>query len=392
MTTNNVSANRSYPLPYSTNLLDEDVTRLISAINAIDTDVAAALAGLLTKSSTGHGHVINDVAGLQSALDSKADADGEVSLASLSDVDVAGAAAGMFLRLIGTKWSPAAFDASMVASGVFSASRLPSHLTAAALSAAYAALVHSHAIADVVGLQGALDGKAAASHVHAISAITDLQAQLDARARTDTAINWLQKQTFSGGIHPGFVIKKQGTGGSEGGEMRFERGDLSALNGNVVVDLANDQMRFFEGLSPFRGAYLNLLNMASNVGARILTTLDGGGGMTLLGTIQTPDGAGSMVTLSNLDLSSYDFVVLEVAEVDPTGSTQNAATLAVGGYFVGNGVNPIIRQVWINLNTGFGMGNSGNSDSSSLSKFSTSITATTTSSFKGGNIYVWGIK
>lgn len=186
MTTNNVSANRGYQLPYATNLLDEDVARLISAINAIDTDVAAALAGLLTKSSTGHGHVINDVAGLQSALDSKANAGGAVSLASLSDVDVAGAAAGQFLRLIGTKWSPAAFDASMVASGVFSASRLPSHLTVAALNAAYAALVHSHAIADVAGLQTALDGKAASSHTHAISAITNLQASLDALAAADT--------------------------------------------------------------------------------------------------------------------------------------------------------------------------------------------------------------
>lgn len=159
MTTNNVTASRGYQLPFSTNSLDEDVLRLIAAITAIDADVATALAGLLTKSSTGHGHVINDIAGLQGALDGKADAGDAVSLASLSDVDVAGAAAGQFLRLIGTKWSPAAFDAGMIASGVVAAARLPSHLTTTALSAAYAAVVHGHAISDVVGLQGALDGK-----------------------------------------------------------------------------------------------------------------------------------------------------------------------------------------------------------------------------------------
>ena len=39
--------------------------------------------------------------------------------------------------------------------------------------AAYAAKTHTHQIADVTGLQGALDGKAAASHTHTVSQITD---------------------------------------------------------------------------------------------------------------------------------------------------------------------------------------------------------------------------
>jgi hypothetical protein len=45
-----------------------------------------------------------------------------------------------------------------------------------------AAASHSHAMADVTGLQTALDGKAASSHGHAISDITDLQAALNATA------------------------------------------------------------------------------------------------------------------------------------------------------------------------------------------------------------------
>ena len=39
--------------------------------------------------------------------------------------------------------------------------------------------VHTHAIADVTGLQTALDGKSSTSHTHAISAITGLQTALD---------------------------------------------------------------------------------------------------------------------------------------------------------------------------------------------------------------------
>ena len=42
--------------------------------------------------------------------------------------------------------------------------------------------VHTHAIADVTGLQGALDGKAASTHAHAIDDVTGLQGALDGKA------------------------------------------------------------------------------------------------------------------------------------------------------------------------------------------------------------------
>ena len=41
--------------------------------------------------------------------------------------------------------------------------------------------VHTHAIADVTGLQGALDGKAASAHTHAIADVTGLQSALDGK-------------------------------------------------------------------------------------------------------------------------------------------------------------------------------------------------------------------
>jgi len=48
-------------------------------------------------------------------------------------------------------------------------------------AAGYAAAVHMHAVGDVTGLQGELDGKAAAGHSHAIGDVTGLQTALDAR-------------------------------------------------------------------------------------------------------------------------------------------------------------------------------------------------------------------
>jgi hypothetical protein len=46
----------------------------------------------------------------------------------------------------------------------------------------YAAATHGHIIADVTGLQTALDGKAAATHSHIIADVTGLQTALDGKA------------------------------------------------------------------------------------------------------------------------------------------------------------------------------------------------------------------
>lgn len=53
------------------------------------------------------------------------------------------------------------------------------------LSTLYAGASHSHAIADVTGLQTALDGKAASTHDHTISQVTNLQTTLDGKANTN---------------------------------------------------------------------------------------------------------------------------------------------------------------------------------------------------------------
>lgn len=75
-------------------------------------------------------------------------------------------------------------NASNISSGTLPTARLPNYLQSSNLAATYAALSHSHEIADVSGLQTALDGKAASSHTHTIANITNLQTTLDAKANT----------------------------------------------------------------------------------------------------------------------------------------------------------------------------------------------------------------
>jgi hypothetical protein len=65
-----------------------------------------------------------------------------------------------------------------VTSGTFDIARIPTGTTSTTVALGN----HGHTIANVTGLQSALDGKAASSHTHAIADVTDLQTTLDAKA------------------------------------------------------------------------------------------------------------------------------------------------------------------------------------------------------------------
>ncbi|OYW52236.1 MAG: head decoration protein [Hyphomicrobium sp. 12-62-95] len=102
--------------------------------------VDSALAG---KANTSHTHAVSDVTGLQTALDGKAAASHTHTASQISDSTLAGRA-----LLTGADAA-----AQRTALGLGSA--------ATQASSAFAAATHGHTVADVTGLQTALDGKAA---------------------------------------------------------------------------------------------------------------------------------------------------------------------------------------------------------------------------------------
>lgn len=108
------TANRSYPLPHPDNELDTDVQRLVSALEAIDGDVASLLISVSQAALASHGHVIGDVTGLQAALNDKAAAGHTHAINDLTDVDITGAPVGRPLTTqaggvvgIGPDWATA---------------------------------------------------------------------------------------------------------------------------------------------------------------------------------------------------------------------------------------------------------------------------------------------
>lgn len=97
---------RDYPLPNAENWLQDDAPRLVQALQAIDTDVAALLSQLALKAALAHIHAIGDVTGLQDALNARALATHSHALNDLSDVDVSMAVSGQVLKRVGSTWLP----------------------------------------------------------------------------------------------------------------------------------------------------------------------------------------------------------------------------------------------------------------------------------------------
>ena len=95
------------------------------------------------------------------------------------------AGSGGFMALVGTQTVAGAKTFSTVPKSSQDASGATDLVRKSQFDAGLAgkaALSHSHAIAEVSGLQTTLDGKAATSHSHAISNVSGLQAALDAKA------------------------------------------------------------------------------------------------------------------------------------------------------------------------------------------------------------------
>ena len=126
---------------------------------------------------TAHGHVIGDVSGLQTALDGKAAASHSHAIADVTGLQTAldGKAASSH-----THTASQISDSSAVGRSVLTAADAAS--ARSAMSAA--ASSHAHAVADVTGLQTALDGKSNVGHGHAISDVSGLQTALDGKAST----------------------------------------------------------------------------------------------------------------------------------------------------------------------------------------------------------------
>lgn len=120
------SPNRDYPLPSTSNTIEQDFLRLIELVGLLDTDVAALLTALAGKAAVGHDHEMGEIIGLAAALAAKAAVGHNHALSSLSDVSATGAPPGTVLVKTSGGWQAGSLDAAIIQSGTIDAARLPS--------------------------------------------------------------------------------------------------------------------------------------------------------------------------------------------------------------------------------------------------------------------------
>lgn len=132
-----------------------------------------------TFTPTAHSHVIADVTNLQTTLDGKANTAHTHVIANVTDFPSQTGNAGKFLQTNGTSLSWVASSTSVDWSAI---TGKPTTFTPSA---------HSHAIADVTGLQSALDGKSSTSHTHAFADITSKPWTVSGSDLTQTSGNYI---------------------------------------------------------------------------------------------------------------------------------------------------------------------------------------------------------
>ena len=125
--------------------------------------------------ASAHTHTIANVTGLQSALDGKAASSHTHTKSQITDFPASLKNPTSVVIKLNSGTTEGTNMFTYDGSTAKSIDITPAGIGAAASS-------HTHTIANVTGLQSALDGKAASSHTHAIANVTGLQTALDSKA------------------------------------------------------------------------------------------------------------------------------------------------------------------------------------------------------------------
>ena len=141
-----------------------------SAAKSIDITPAS-----IGAAASAHTHTIANVTGLQTALDGKAASSHTHTKSQITDFPASLKNPTSVVIKLNSGTTEGTNMFTYDGSTAKSIDITPAGIGAAASS-------HTHTIANVTGLQSALDGKAASSHTHAIANVTGLQTALDGKA------------------------------------------------------------------------------------------------------------------------------------------------------------------------------------------------------------------
>ena len=301
-------------------------------------DVTGLQSALDGKAASSHTHTIANVTGLQAALDAKA-TPSDVTTAITAVVGAAPAALDTLQELAAALNNDSSFASTVTTALAGKASAVHTHVIAdvtglqSALdgkqaSGSYAATVHTHGISDVTGLQAALDGKAASTHTHAIADVTGLQAALDGKQASGNYVLTTDSR-LSDARTPTAHKSSHATGGSDA-LSPADIGAASLSHAHSATDVASgvfDLPRIpYPVVYPVRAVHVSGLISLDNGAKTFPATYFWGGSAGDLRTLATLNYPATSVTVSmqqSIDKalsenpgSTVTYLSLEVALVD----------------------------------------------------------------------------
>jgi len=283
-----------------------------------DSDLVTALNG---KSNVGHTHAITDVTNLQTSLNAKLDATLRGAVNGVASLDANG--------LIPVSQIP---DLDLVyvrdedLQGVLDTKANVNHNhddRYSLLGHTHATGAHTHEIADVNGLQTALDGKSAVGHSHAIADTVGLQSALDGKASTSHLHD--DRYSLLGHNHDSSYVALSGDQ-TVAGIKTFSSPLVIPAPTVAANPVRNDDSRLSDARTPTAHVHTiaQVTNLQSSLDAKIdssliaaasgLATLDAQSKLT---AAQVPDLSGTYSITSHTH--NYAAVVHTHAIADTTG-------------------------------------------------------------------------
>ncbi|MCA0404851.1 MAG: hypothetical protein LCH39_01695 [Proteobacteria bacterium] len=308
MATDDRTSTQNFPRPHIANTIAEDFARIITLVNMLDAKISAMDGQVAGKAEAAHTHAISGIAGLQAALDAKQAASWRPALGDLSNVNVAGAASGQFLGLVGATWQPVTLS---VAWGNISGKPSSFPTTWGDVSGkpgTFTPAAHSHSIGEVGGLQTALDANAAAAAAKLPLTGGDITGGLNIRG------GWAQLRL-----------------GNVGGAWRLIKDGAAGVSGTLFIQHSTDD---------FATNFVNPLTLQT----------DGGVILSYKTRINAADGGLELHALGTGDRSSYvDFK----SHGTPDGVDYSARIIREPGP---DGAFDIINggAGWLRIRPGFG--------------------------------------
>ncbi|WP_421983342.1 hypothetical protein [Roseibium sp.] len=188
------------PIPDEENLTNAEFVRLRDALILVDASLGQVITDVAGKAASAHNHQVADIDGLRAELDqlnTDIQAVGTISLNDLEDVNASSGQSGMVLLNVAGTWQAAVLSAANVSHGAGSVEGKFTSLDTAL--AGKAGTSHSHTIAQVNGLEAALQAKLGAGDKASDSGLFDgLTSEQFLRADANT--NATGQVSFSAGL------------------------------------------------------------------------------------------------------------------------------------------------------------------------------------------------